>query len=211
MNTNHKPLDSELPSAAQLMKSTIIAVVIAAVILIIAVLPAEYGIDPTGVGKLLGLSKMGEIKTSLAKEAALSTPTPIPAPLKKTTGTPLEPKNAITETTTQTIAPTKSDTISFTLRPDEARELKLVMQKGAQVTFIWQTDGSKANFDTHADSRKLEINYHNYAKGSTNYSEGLMEAAFDGNHGWFWRNRSGKTMIITLEVHGDYSEIIRVA
>jgi len=38
-----------------------------------------------------------------------------------------------------------------------------------------------------------------------------MEAAFDGNHGWFWRNRSGKTMIITLEVHGDYSEIIRVA
>jgi len=137
MNTNHKPLDSELPSAAQLMKSTIIAVVIAAVILIIAVLPAEYGIDPTGVGKLLGLSKMGEIKTSLAKEAALSTPTPIPAPLKKTTGTPLEPKNAITETTTQTIAPTKSDTISFTLRPDEARELKLVMQKGAQVTFIF--------------------------------------------------------------------------
>jgi len=211
MNTNHKPLESELPSAAQLMKSTIIAIVLAAVILIIAVLPAEYGIDPTGVGKLLGLSQMGEIKTSLAKEAASSTPIPIPAPLKKTTGTIPEPENVIADKTTQAIATTKSDTISFTLRPDEATEMKLRMKKGALVNFVWQTDGGKANYDTHADSKKLNINYHNYDKGSTDYSEGVLEAAFDGKHGWFWRNRSGKTMTITLEVHGDYSEIIRAA
>ena len=33
------------------------------------VLPAEYNIDPTGVGRALGLTQMGEIKTQLAREA----------------------------------------------------------------------------------------------------------------------------------------------
>ncbi len=69
--SNNIPSNADLPSKAHLIKSTIIAVVIATVILITAVLPAEYGIDPTGIGKVIGLVKMGEIKTSLSKEAAL--------------------------------------------------------------------------------------------------------------------------------------------
>jgi len=70
MNNNNRPSDSELPSVAKLIKSTIIAFTLAAIILVTVVLPSEYGIDPTGVGKHLGLSKMGEIKISLAQEAA---------------------------------------------------------------------------------------------------------------------------------------------
>ena len=31
--------------------------------------PSEYGIDPTGLGGLLGLAEMGEIKSQLAEEA----------------------------------------------------------------------------------------------------------------------------------------------
>ena len=64
-----KPSLSELPSSGQLLKSTIIAAVSAVVILVTVVLPAEYGIDPTGVGKAIGLAEMGEIKTQLAEEA----------------------------------------------------------------------------------------------------------------------------------------------
>ena len=46
------------------------AAFVAAVILVTVVLPAEYGIDPTRIGRVLGLTQMGEIKARLAREAA---------------------------------------------------------------------------------------------------------------------------------------------
>ena len=57
-------------SARKLLRSTIIALLVATMLLITVVLPAEYGIDPTGAGRVLGLTQMGEIKTRLAREAA---------------------------------------------------------------------------------------------------------------------------------------------
>ncbi len=63
------PKDVELPSSKKLLKSTAIAAVSSVVVLVTCVMPAEYGIDPTGVGKVLGLTKMGEIKQSLAEES----------------------------------------------------------------------------------------------------------------------------------------------
>ncbi|MEK5764296.1 transmembrane anchor protein, partial [Acinetobacter junii] len=53
------PKDVELPSSKKLIKSTVIAAVSAIVVLVTWVMPAEYAIDPTGVGKVLGLTKMG--------------------------------------------------------------------------------------------------------------------------------------------------------
>ena len=61
--------DSELPSTGKLIKSTILAAVAAGVLLVTVVMPAEYGIDPTGIGNALGLKKMGDIKVSLSEEA----------------------------------------------------------------------------------------------------------------------------------------------
>jgi hypothetical protein len=40
-----------LPSLRQLNRATLIALGAAAVILVTTVLPAEYGVDPTGVGR----------------------------------------------------------------------------------------------------------------------------------------------------------------
>jgi hypothetical protein len=60
----------ELPSARRLLKSTVLAALVAAAILVTIVLPAEYGVDPTGIGRALGLTQMGETKAALAKEAA---------------------------------------------------------------------------------------------------------------------------------------------
>ena len=62
------PTREELPSSKQLIRSTLIAAGVAIALLITIVLPAEYGTDPSGVGNLLGLTKMGEIKVSLAEE-----------------------------------------------------------------------------------------------------------------------------------------------
>jgi len=73
MYNKNIPANAELPSTKKLVKSTILASVVAGALLITTVLPAEYGIDPTGIGSMLGLQKMGEIKTSLAAEAAEET------------------------------------------------------------------------------------------------------------------------------------------
>ena len=50
------------PTAWKLLKSTVLALVIAAALLVTIILPAEYAIDPTGIGRLLGLTQMGESK-----------------------------------------------------------------------------------------------------------------------------------------------------
>lgn len=63
------PTRAELPSRAKLRRSTFIAAASAAVLLVTVVFPSEYGFDPTGVGNILGLKRMGEIKTQLASEA----------------------------------------------------------------------------------------------------------------------------------------------
>lgn len=64
------PTRAELPTSSQLLHSTAIAMVSAALILVTIVLPSEYAIDPTGIGRALRLTEMGEIKTQLAAEAA---------------------------------------------------------------------------------------------------------------------------------------------
>ena len=70
MYNSDSPLRAELPSSKQLLRSTILAGVSAVVLLVAIVLPAEYGIDPTGVGRVLRMTEMGNIKQQLAAEAA---------------------------------------------------------------------------------------------------------------------------------------------
>lgn len=60
----------ELPSQRALARATLIALAVAGTLLLTVVLPAEFGIDPTGAGRVLGLTQMGEIKVRLAREAA---------------------------------------------------------------------------------------------------------------------------------------------
>ncbi|MCV5754355.1 transmembrane anchor protein, partial [Escherichia coli] len=60
---------AELPTIKQLVRSTFIALGTAIVLLITVILPAEYALDPTGMGRVLGLTEMGEIKAQLAQEA----------------------------------------------------------------------------------------------------------------------------------------------
>lgn len=69
MYNSDMPTRAELPTTRQLLRSTAIAAVSAVALLVAVVLPSEYGIDPTGVGKVLNLTEMGEIKTQLAAEA----------------------------------------------------------------------------------------------------------------------------------------------
>ncbi|MBE9528670.1 MAG: transmembrane anchor protein [Proteobacteria bacterium] len=201
MYNSNIPSQQELPSTGKLIKSTIIAAVAAGILLVAVVLPAEYGIDPTGIGKSIGLTKMGEIKVSLAQELANETAVKIP------NTEAAEELIQVSKVDAQPATSALSHEMKVTLAPDEGTEIKVAMSKESKVQYKWWTDGGKANFDTHADSKKLNINYHSYNKGSKQKSEGTLVAAFDGSHGWFWRNRTPKTMIITLIVNGDYTDI----
>lgn len=68
--TSGRTPQGELPSTRALLRSTVIALAVAGALLVTVVLPAEYGIDPTRIGRVLGLTQMGEIKVRLAREAA---------------------------------------------------------------------------------------------------------------------------------------------
>lgn len=202
------PSNHPLPSKGKLVKSTVLAFIIALVLLITTVLPAEYGIDPTGIGRLIGLKKMGDIKVSLAMEKEQEPP----EQLNESTVSPetalaqAEPE-PVPKTIEASQLDTRENTMTITLKPNQGKEIKLTMKKGAKVDYAWWTNGGKANFDAHADSKKLNIRYHNYSKGSQTTDEGTMEAAFDGKHGWFWRNRTSEDMVVTLKVTGQFTEI----
>ena len=49
--------ESELPSGAQLLRSTLLAMASAALILVFVVLPREYGISPLEIGQLFGIGR----------------------------------------------------------------------------------------------------------------------------------------------------------
>ena len=63
------PTVNELPSTRKLVRSTVIALLTAIGLLVTVVMPSEYAVDPTGVGRALGLTQMGELKIILAQEA----------------------------------------------------------------------------------------------------------------------------------------------
>jgi len=200
----HAPNPANLPSSATLIKSTIVAAVVAAFLLIIAILPAEYGVDPTGIGKVLGLTKMGEIKISLVKEAVAQS-TEEPAATK-----PAPPIQNIVQKPVETVTALRKDGLEFTLAPNEGKEIKLALNKGERARYVWYTDGAAANFDGHSDSVKYKIDYKSWQKGRSQREEGELVAEFDGKHGWFWRNRTSKPMTITLQVEGEHSDIEEV-
>ena len=199
---------TELPSSAQLLRSTLIAAAVAIVLLVTVVLPAEYGVDPTRIGRVLGLTQMGEIKVALEKEAAAAdsieaatrtdgedaaAPAPVAAAAK-------EPPAS---------AAGKSDVTEVVLRPNEGAEVKLVMSKGARVNYSWSVAGGAVNYDTHADAPG--IGYHGYGKGTAQRADaGELVAAFDGSHGWFWRNRGRSAVTVTLRTDGQYTGLKRM-
>ena len=199
------PSRAELPSGKKLLLSTLLAIIAAAVLLVTVVLPAEYGIDPTRIGRVLGLTQMGEIKMALAREAEKDR-----ANTAQTTTQLAQnvPAAAPVQTTSAENTNSKTDEMTVTLKPGEAAEIKLEMKSGAKVRYEWTTAGGAVNFDTHGDNPQTK--YHGYGKGQqTERDAGELVAAFDGSHGWYWRNRSGGEVTITLKTAGEYADIKR--
>ncbi len=202
MHNAPKPNIEDLPTKAQLRRSTIIASIGAVAIGVMVYLPAEHGIDPTGVGSILGLTEMGEIKQQLAAEAAadegLHGGDESSSLMDELFG--LFVSSAHAQEAWQ-------DEITFTLAPGEFTEIKATMEEGATMNYAWVATGGRVNFDLHAHANGENVTYEK-GRGQTS-GMGSFDTPFAGDHGWFWRNRDKADVTVTLRLRGEYSEIVR--
>jgi hypothetical protein len=197
-----KPDPALLPTLRQLRRSTIAAAIGAAFIGICVYLPAEYGTDPTGVGNVLGLTEMGEIKQQLAREAAED---------ELIHGGGDQSSSLVDDIFGLFVGAAHAqeawtDTVTFTLAPDASAEIKLVMAEGDVAEYAWVAEGGRINFDLHAHGDGQSIDY-DRGRGATD-GAGSIEAPFPGEHGWFWRNRDNTAVTVTLKLRGAYAEVI---
>ncbi|TLM65872.1 MAG: hypothetical protein FDZ69_08320 [Deltaproteobacteria bacterium] len=201
MNAHHS---HHLPSIKQLVVATGMAGTIAVIILLTAVLPAEYGIDPTGIGKALRLTTLSAPKVEAPANVSVAVaPQPVPvAP------------PAVAQTQSVTVAksalPLRSDEMTLTLQPSEGVEVKASMRKGEQFVFNWTVEGGKVNFDMHGEPPGKDDKFTSYWKATQQTeAQGTFVAPFDGTHGWFWRNRGDHPVTVKLKVSGFYEKIFK--
>lgn len=213
MYNTDMPTRAELPTSAQLMRSTVIAFVAAAVLLVTVVMPADYGIDPTGIGRVLDLTQMGEIKKELAAEAAADEAAQAAGGAGGATA-PAVQSAAAAPVVSAAPAPVAAaaavswrDETPLTLEPGAGIEIKLSMIEGDKALYAWKVQGGVVNFDTHGESFPRSISYEK-GRGVAS-KQGELVAAFNGKHGWFFRNRGDAPVTVLLKTGGQYSKIDR--
>lgn len=190
-----------LPTKRQLTKATLVSIVIAGAILVTTVLPAEHGIDPTGIGRALGLLDM----SNPAAAPAPVTSTVPSAPVAEGTGPVLRNDYVVQSTT-----PFRTGEYRLTLEPNKGAEVKTKMKKGDQFTFSWSAGGPRIEFDMHGE----EVNaakdaFTSYWQGELAGGAGTFTAPFEGSHGWYWHNTTFEPVTVVVQVSGFIGELYR--
>jgi hypothetical protein len=179
-----------IPSVRQLVRATLIALATAAIVLIAAVLPAEYGIDPTGVGRRIGLLR------PVPAEVALT-----PGPADATLGQPVVKEGT----------PFRADEMTLTLASGDGAEIKAWMTRGRRFVFSWTAEGGVVNVDMHGepiDAAGGEFTSY-WKEEDKRAGHGAFEAPFDGTHGWFWENLGPEPVTIRVRTSGYYDKLGR--
>ncbi len=210
------------PSKKRIAKAAFVALIIAAALLVTAVLPAEYGIDPLGTGKLLRLTDLAKADAQTPEKAATSAPDSKSEEPPATIMPVLEPSpnGSAPIVKGAFIAQSKRykiDSREMKLAPGEGTEIKYNMKKGSGLIYSW-TASDKLLFEFHG-----EPNVKPAGKEGTDYYEtyelddqvgkdqghGTFVAPTSGIHGWFWENKTGKEVNIKLVSAGFYDWIFQ--
>ena len=183
----------EAPSRKAIARATGIALFVALVILFVAVLPAEYGIDPLKTGKALHLTDLSKATEAKAEAKPVTGARPAPAPAGIYTSQP---------------ASYKVDSEDLSLMPNEGVEIKYHMQKGAGMGYAWKATG-KVLYEFHGEPDKKPNpdyfeSYELDDKVGKDQSYGSFTAPTTGIHGWFWQNKGSKPVDIHLTTSGFY-------
>jgi hypothetical protein len=162
-------------SARSLIKHIFIAILLAATVLITVILPAEYNIDPTGVGEQLGLTKL--------------------APENQIT---------IVAASTNTAVQAK-DEITVIVPPKRGVEFKFSMNQYDKMTYKWHSDDGAIYHDLHGEPKGDTTGYfESYTITTAAKMEGSFTAPFTGSHGWYWKNTTDNPITISLTTSGQY-------
>ena len=208
LNPNEQAGPPPPPSTRKLLRATALSVLAAALLLVLVVLPAEYGLDPTGFGRLTGLSEISapgrtlEISNvvggnELLREVQIpdyGEPVPLPNP-------------AVFQDESE---PARTETLHITIPAERETEVKLRLQEGKVIVYSWAVDQGDVYVDYHGHDPALGddfwVRYKEQQEGSGNH--GSLTAPFSGEHGWYWLNYNDYPVVITLRVTGYYEELI---
>jgi hypothetical protein len=185
-----------------------LTVVVATILLVLFVLPAEYGIDVTGVGKTLGLTELASSTRTIEitdVTGGNETITQVEIP---DTGDPVPlPNPAVYQ---NEAVPPQTRTLEVVIPAEGETEVKVKMQTGKVIVFSWQADRGDVYVDYHghdpAISPDFWVRYNEQQEGAGN--SGSLTAPFAGEHGWFWLNYNEYPVTITLTVTGYFDDII---
>jgi len=171
--------DTPVQSLKTLLISSITAVILAFIILVCFVGPAEFGIDPTGLGSKMGL-------TVLAKSPSTDSKTTINCPAGKQ-------------------AQDWSDIVIITIPANSGLEYKFYIKKENKLVYTWKTNGEKLYFDFHGEPAGDTTGYFKSFNETTDYqSTGSLIAPFTGAHGWYWENKTSTPIKVMLKTKGQY-------
>lgn len=166
------------PSKAKLALATLAALVVAGVVLITVVLPAEYEIDPLGTGEALGL-------------VVLSGGGAVPA-------IPVREDGLIDQETEYRL-----DRRTFELEPDEFVEFKYRLEAGQSMVYAWEAS-YWVRSEMHAEPDGAEPGTAEFfeVEEQALYRNGSYVAPFPGIHGWYWLNETDRPVTVTLNTAG---------
>ncbi len=178
---------------------TLGALVIGTLIVLGAILPAEFHSDPLGIGKLTGIAR---IWSPPEKKFDVNSSS---APLAREYATPF-----------------RSDVIEIPLTGflgganGSELEYKFRMKEGATLIYSWEVSGAEhpkdLSYDFHghttpsADSKDL-MQVATYKQSYGLKQQGALTAPFDGIEGWQFSNGGDTDVVVHLKVSGFYDLI----
>jgi hypothetical protein len=173
---------------ATLIKAFSFAVVLAALALVLVVLPAEYNLDPTGIGKKLGLTQLTQSNDEANQPKAMS----------------LANKSEATNDSPTEFA---TDVVTITVPAGKGLEYKFYLKQHANLTYQWQSDGP-LYFDFHGEPEGDTTGYfESFTIATTDEMKGSLTTPFAGSHGWYWKNTTNAPINVTLNTQGHYKII----
>lgn len=169
------PPENIILTDAALIKYTMFSLIFAGIALVTLILPAEYNIDPTGIGNSIGLTVFNSTKAE-----------------------------AVTPDSSQD-AQGVTETIELTIPAGRGIEYKFIMQQYQKLAYEWVTDGDELYFDLHGEPEGDTSGYfESYAIATLDEMTGSFTAPFTGSHGWYWKNTTDEPVMVELTVSGEY-------
>ncbi len=166
------------------------ALLVAGLLLVMFVLPAEFAVDPLGIGAKVGLLPLGVVGQQVQA-------------LESTKGAGATAGQAIIVAQEK---PFQQETVDFTLAPGEGIEYKYRLDKGEALLYSWKST-APVDYELHAEPDGAPRGYaQSYEKiPQRSGASGTLTAPFPGIHGWYWENKTSQEVTVTLTASGFYN------